>query len=75
MKGRCPGWRIVPARGNSKGKGLKMAWLEARCTEEGSESLVLELGTVEEDEVMKVMEGHFSLRVQEPQGLLQREVT
>ena len=36
---------------------------------------MLELGAIEEDEVMKVMEGHFSLKVQEPQGLLQREVT
>lgn len=34
------------------------------CTEEGNASLVLELGTVEEDEVWKVMEGHFSLKVQ-----------
>lgn len=30
MKGRCRGWRIVPARGNSKGKGLVMAGLGYR---------------------------------------------
>lgn len=58
----------------ARAKASRWHGLEARCTEEGDASLVLELGTVEEDEVWKVMEGHFSLKVQEPQGLLQREV-
>ena len=58
-----------------RAKASRWHGLEARCTEEGTVSLMLELGAIEEDEVMKVMEGHFSLKVQEPQGLLQREVT
>ena len=58
MKGRCPGWRIVPARGNSKGKGLKMAWARGSMYRRRQRvPRVLELETVEEDEVMKVMRG------------------
>ena len=58
-----------------RAKASRWHGLEAQCTEEGTVSLMLEFGAIEEDEVMKVMEGHFSLKVQEPQGLLQREVT
>ena len=41
----------------ARAKASRWHGLEARCTEEGNESLVLDLGTVEEDEVMKVMRG------------------